>query len=100
MAAKKLKQLVFAPHGGVTLLRGDTELWSSDKDDAFIEQFEDVIDPNSEEEIDDLAAYLVDKNLLDDEEDFDVIEEYLDDTATVRGPGDDEDDEDDENYDD
>lgn len=99
MAAKKIKELVFAPHGGVSLLRDDKVLWSSDNDPDFLGEFDDVIDPNDEEEVNQLSEYLVDKNFLDENEDFDVTEEYLDETVN-GGPGDEEDDDDDEDYDD
>ena len=77
-----MKVLVFTPHGSVHLLASKAKnaevLWSSDDDEAFAEEFEDVIDPNSQEEVDQLMDYLCEAEELEDGEQIEIEEQYFD----------------------
>jgi hypothetical protein len=89
-----MKRLVFAPAGTVQLLASKAKnahvVWSSDDDEEFAEEFDDVLDPNSEDEVGQLTDYLVDQELIEEGEEIEIEEQYFDD-----GPGDDDEDDDD-----
>lgn len=74
-----MKQLVFNQHGGVQLLASEQQaakiLWSSDDDEEFSDEVEgDTFDPDDDDDIDTIADYLIEKELLNDGEDFDVVD--------------------------
>lgn len=75
-----------------------SQVWASDSDDAFREDFPDFIDPGSPEEVADVLDYLVDHDLIteDEADEADIL-------VAEDGPGDengDEDEDDDDNGDD
>jgi hypothetical protein len=67
-------------------------MWSSDADDDFAEYFEDVLNVDDEEELDDICDYLIIEGWLDEEEEFDIESE--------DGNEDEDEDEDEEDNDD
>jgi hypothetical protein len=96
-------ELILRAHGPAELLNADGEtLWASDADEDFKEEFNDEF--LQEEDIGDILEYLVDSDILSDEEsdhfadetwEFNI--ETLEDT--VKDPDDDDSDGDDEDYD-
>jgi hypothetical protein len=89
-----MKVIVFTPHGAVQLLASKAKnaevIWASDDDEDFAEEFDDVLDPNSDDDVNSLTDYLIEHEHIDEGEDMMIEEQYLD------GPGDEEDDEDDD----
>lgn len=87
-----MKLLRFTPHGSAELYSSNRkqseQLWSSDDDQAFSEEFEDTLDGDNEDEVDDVVDYLVEHNFLEDGEDISIEVEDLESVV--------EDDEDDE----
>jgi hypothetical protein len=94
MPAKNIKLLLFSPHGSVQLLSSGADqaevLWTSDEDHDFPEEFDDILDPNDEEDIEHIVEYLIDKELLADEESIDIEEQFLDEDADEDEEEDDE----------
>lgn len=93
-----MKLLVFTNYGGAELLSGTGKvakiLWSTDDDTEFMETFaNDVIDPDSEDDLEEVQEYLIDSGFLEEGEPYESQIQMLE-----GGPGDDEDDEDDEDY--
>ena len=71
-----VKTMVFTELGAVELLDASgTQIWASDDDDDFADEFADEF--LSEADADDVADYLMDRDLLDDGEEFDVREVTL-----------------------
>lgn len=71
-------ELVFTPHGTVSLLNEDeTVLWSSDEDPDFSEVCpeEFLEDPR---DTDTIIDYLIEQEFLSDEDEIDITEETLD----------------------
>lgn len=92
-----MKQLVFMPHGSVQLLASKGKiakvLWSSDNDEAFAELADDVLDPEIDDDVDLVTDYLIDEELLEENEDIEIDAQYLSDE---KGPGNEDDDDDDD----
>jgi len=93
--------IILTAQGGVEVLdlsEDDEEgeqLWASDSDEDFREEFPDFVDEN---DLEHLLDYLVDKEVITDAEaeDADIQSEALTETAAANGPGDEEDDDDDD----
>lgn len=80
MSKKAVKQLVFTPHGTAELRQGDKTRWSSDDDDDFAEEVEtsEFLEDYADSEA--IIDYLVDIELLSEDEELDVITEVDDGT--------------------
>lgn len=70
-------ELIITHHGSAELWRpgGDEALWTSDADTDFTDEFSDEF--LSEEDSDDILDYLVEKGLIEENEEIDVFEEAL-----------------------
>lgn len=79
-------------NGGAELTRSGVQIWASDSDDEFAEEFgQEFLDENDTEAI---LEYLVEAGHLSDDEADDA--EVFVETAEPAGPGEEEDEEDDE----
>jgi hypothetical protein len=115
MANKDILELVFKHSGGVELRAVtdkddpalDTVIWASDSDQDFMDQFgNEIFDSNDQEEVTKIMDYLVEADIIDDDEapDLQIWSESLDgrdvETVGAADPGDDDDDDDDDEEDD
>jgi hypothetical protein len=65
------RELVHYPDGSLTLTDEDGEVeWSSDDDDAFLEEFDAFIDTD---DMDAVIEYLEDEGYLEDGEQIDIV---------------------------
>jgi hypothetical protein len=58
-------KLVLDPYGLVTLLEGTRRIWSSDNSNEFAKVFEEIIE---EDDIDDVAEWLMEQGIIEDED--------------------------------
>lgn len=111
MANRDILELVFKHSGGVELRvvsaqetesEVDTVVWASDSDQDFMDEFgNELFDAGDKDELEKIITYLVDADILDDDEadELQIWSEALDgrDVGTLGDdPGDDDDDEDDD----
>lgn len=93
----RLLELILTEDGGAELydVNSEVQLWASDSDDEFREEFPDILDENDVEHVQD---YLVAHEKMTEDE-ADIMEVSADtlEPETVNGD-DDEDDEDDDEY--
>lgn len=89
-----MKILFFKTNGSIELREvkfGEELLWSSDADDDFADEgFPDVLNPDDEDEIDDLCTFLIRIGELEEGEEIDIVCEE------DEGDEDDDDDDDDD----
>lgn len=84
--------LTLLSNGGAELTRNGVQIWASDADDDFADEFgQEFLDENDAESV---FEYLVEAGHLDDDE-ADNADFFIESAQPVTGPGD-EDDEDDE----
>jgi len=61
---------------GATLTCGGEVMWTSDGDDAFLEEFgEEVIDYDDDEQLDDVIGWLVDQGYVPPSVEVDILED-------------------------
>lgn len=70
--------LVFSEHGTVTLEHDNEKIWSSDTDEDFMEEFDGDTFFDGED-ADDIIDYLMDIELLTEEDEIDIVEHDLED---------------------
>ena len=98
---RDILELVFKHSGGVELRAVtstdtpelDTVVWASDSDQAFMDAFsQELFSPNDEDEVEKILAWLVDADVIDDDEadDLRIVEESLD-GRDIADPDDDDD---------
>lgn len=85
-----MKELVFTPHGTVLLRNGENQLWASDGDVEFSEEFPDEF-LNMDDDADDIIDYLIEADFIKDDEEINIVEQSLDDVVSDDAEGDDDD---------
>lgn len=89
-----MKTLFFHAHGAIELRDSNGKrLWSSDADENFADEFDDVVNPQDDDEVDEVCDYLIESGDMNEDEEFNIEEEDLEDF-------DDENDDDDDGGDD
>lgn len=102
-------ELVFKHSGGVELRAVtsdagdlDTVIWASDSDQDFMDSYgQEIFDAKEEGMIEGMLEWLVDHDVIDDDEadDLRIVEESLDGRDIVDGDIDPDEEEDDDDYD-
>ncbi len=69
-------KLIYTADGAAQLVRGDSVLWDSMDDLDFRDEFgEEILDPENDEEIDEVLDYLIDQGMISSAQ-ADTIEIY------------------------